>query len=180
MKHLLFLLFFTILGLGACQSDANNKQQQASAKTAASGPLSSGIILSVPDQTATTGQTLCLPVQVQQFDQILSMQYTMHFDPTVLKFKEINGFQLKDLGKSNFGTNRATNGIITTSWYDLDVKGISVNTNTPIYQVCFEAIGTSGQTSPVEFNGDPVIVEISNATGEVIGFSARKAKVTIE
>jgi len=180
MKQLLSLLLPLILGISACQSESNSSQQQASAKSAANGPMSSGIILSVPDQTVAAGQTVCLPVQVQQFDQIMSMQYTMHFDPAVLQFKEIKDFQLKDMGKSNFGTNRASNGIITTSWYDLDVKGLSVNNNTPIYQVCFDAIGTAGQASPVEFNGDPVIVEISNAAGEVIRFSARKAKVTIE
>ena len=176
------ILISCCLILGACQSDGNVRKaanQKAEAEIIAAAP-SDKLILLVKDQQITKGETICLDVRTNQFKQILSMQYTMHWDPKLFKFVKVDGFQLKDLSAKNFGTNNVQNGNLPISWYDLDVKGLSVPDNTSIYQVCLEAIGEAGQVSNFNFDGNPVTVEISNSTGQVIQFSSRKAKITIQ
>ncbi|MCB0640483.1 MAG: hypothetical protein KDC44_02550 [Phaeodactylibacter sp.] len=174
-----FLLIFS-----ACQSDKPQAAQStATAQTAqaSEGPApSEKLILLIKDQKVGQGQAFCLDVLAQQFNQILSMQYTMHWDPKVLQFSKVDSFKLKDLSASNFGTNKVAIGNLPISWYDLDVRGLSVPDQTAIYQVCFEAIGQAGQSSTVNFDGNPVTVEISNSTGKVIPFSSRIANIEIQ
>lgn len=181
--------FFSILAAGllifsACQSD--KPQAAQSTTTAATAHSSTGpapsekLMLLVKDQQVEQGSSFCLDVQVQQFNQILSMQYTMHWDPEILKFSKVDNFKLKDLSANNFGTNKVTIGNLPISWYDLNVRGLSVPDNTAIYQVCFDAIGQSGQRSSINFDGNPVTIEISNSTGKVIQFSSRVSKIDIQ
>jgi hypothetical protein len=185
MNRLHFLYCLVILfGLSACQSTTNDQKATSAGteKAAAtpSGPMSKGITLLVDDQTITSGQSVCLDVKVKDFQQVMSMQYTMHWDPKVLEYEKVDKLQLKDLKAGNFGASMAPKGMMGISWYDFDVKGITVPDNTSIYQVCFKAKGAAGSSSKVFFDGTPVAVEISNAAGEIIQFSSRRAYVTVQ
>lgn len=187
-----FLLLIAVLFIG-CASDSDNASQTASGSTtnADSGfetreavppteNMSQILTLNLEDQTIEKGKVFCSNVQVRDFNSIMSMQYTTRWDPEVLTFSKVQGFGLKDLSASNFGATRASEGHIAISWFDQDLKSITLPDGNTIYQICFEAAGNAGSSSALQFTGDPVIVEISNADGEIIGFSSRKARITIQ
>ena len=179
-----FLFFLCLSGLLlACQNSAPASEQGAeTGVTTANQPPQNPnqeLRIVLGDQTVQNGQQVCVEVEVHQFQQIMSMQYTLHWDPAVLRFDEVKGMNLKDLSANNFGTNAADQGRLTFSWFDQDLKSISLPDGSKIYQVCFTAVGQSGSQSPLYIDGNPVVIEISNAAGEVIGFAARRARVSI-
>ncbi|MCB0576954.1 MAG: hypothetical protein KDC61_20515, partial [Saprospiraceae bacterium] len=49
------------------------------------------------------GETGCMPVTVHDFDEIISMQYAMHWDQTVLQFQNTQSYNLPDLTSASFG-----------------------------------------------------------------------------
>ena len=126
------------------------------------------------------GEEACVSVTVAQFIAIVSMQYTMTFDPAVLKFKTIKNFGLPGMTINNFGARAADKGILAYSWFDSEVKGISKPDGTKLYDVCFETIGEAGNSSKVEFADAPVVIEISNSASQFLGIDGTNGRVTIQ
>src|SRR5256885_4537164 len=79
----------------------------------------SGLTLTVGSSSGPPGASLLVPVQATGFSDLSTFQFTFHFDPTNLAFLDVGSFLLTGLAGGNFGTNQATNGILTVSWDDL-------------------------------------------------------------
>lgn len=98
------------------------------------------------------GMTGCMPVTVHDFNDIISMQYAMHWDKTILEFENTQGYNLPDLTAGSFGGDPA-NGLQLLAWSDPQALGVDRANGTKIYDVCFKAIGAPGTSSLVTING---------------------------
>jgi hypothetical protein len=96
------------------------------------------------------------------------MQYTMKWNTKALRFKELRKFGLAGLTAQNFGQNSADKGILAFSWYDQNLRSVTMPDGSSLYQVCFDVIGQSGDKSYIQFTGSPTAVEISNADGGLL------------
>ncbi len=175
---LILTLFFPACKADSGSSAAANQSSQPATETAASGKQELMFVLA--DQTVSKGDTLCVDVQVRDFTNILSMQYSMNWDPKALKFLQIGGFNLKDLSQNNFGLNRTAQGSMGTSWFDYAVQGISIPDGAVIYKVCYQAVGEPGTKTEVVFSNEPVIIEISNSAEQLLGLAFKRANITIQ
>ncbi|MCB0528948.1 MAG: gliding motility-associated C-terminal domain-containing protein [Saprospiraceae bacterium] len=99
------------------------------------------------------GETGCMPVTVHDFDEIISMQYAMHWDQTVLQFQNTQSYNLPDLTSASFGGDPA-NGLSLLAWSDPSAQGVTRADGTKIYDVCFTAVGDPGTSSLITINGD--------------------------
>lgn len=196
----LFKLFFVVsiaLTFIQCSSDdaarkaakeealkSASEPNQASTKDistqAARPPVVGQLPLQISSATVAKGSETCLSVTTAQFNLIVSMQYTMKWDPAVLKFKEVKGFGLPGMAATNFGASAADKGLLAYSWFDANVQGITQGDGYQLYEVCFETIGESGQSSNVEFVDKPVVIEISNAASQFLGLDATSGVVRIQ
>lgn len=130
--------------------------------------LNNTLTLTASTKTAVVGDEVCVDVTTRDFNQILSMQYTMKWNAKALKFKKMDGFGLPGMTTQNFGKNNVDKGIISYSWYDQNLRSVSVPDGTSIYQACFDVIGKSGEKAYLQFTGMPVSVEISNVDGGLL------------
>ena len=137
------------------------------------------INLKISDSEATTGERVCVDVVATSFTNVMSMQYTIEWDPSLLQFAALGKFQLKDLTTNNFGAHMATQGKLTFSWFDQALQSVSVPDGTSIYQLCFEAIGAAGSSTQIVFSEMPVPFEISNKVGDIIRFDHQPATIRI-
>ena len=181
----LLLLLAVYLTLTAC-SGATNQNKVVAGKTAATTtpttktekaktvpaqtntkkPVSNqGVEVNIQDATAKSGAETCVNIVVNQFTDVVSMQYSINWNPAELAYKSVKGFNLKDLSKNNFGAKQAANGKLTFSWYDQAIKGISIADKTAIHQICFDAVGKAGTKSKIQITEDPIIVEITGKGG---------------
>ncbi|MCB9284927.1 MAG: gliding motility-associated C-terminal domain-containing protein [Lewinellaceae bacterium] len=118
------------------------------------------------DETVANGAQVCVDVSVQNFTDIVSMQYSINYNASVLQFDNASGFNLPGMTAANFGN--PTSGNITLSWLANDpINGQSVADGTVIFQLCFTAIGAGGTSSNISFSGSPVPVEVIDASGPV-------------
>ncbi|RMG79229.1 MAG: hypothetical protein D6714_16725, partial [Bacteroidetes bacterium] len=134
--------------------------------------------LTISDETVSENGSTCVKVSVQGFTNIVSMQYSVTFDPNILQFTSTQNYNLPDLSSANFGTSGAANGVITFSWIDPNTTGVTLPDNTVIYEICFDAVGSAGQVSSVSFSDTPTVVEIGTTTG-VINPVLENGSVTI-
>ncbi len=135
-----------------------------------------GFGLILEDVNAQTGQQVCLDVTVQNFTNILGMQFSINYDPNVLQFDQINNINLAGLTTgASFGTPAP--GVITCTWNDPNVVGLSVGNGTTIFSICFNVIGNS--TTTVTFSGNPTPVEITDGNENPVVFNNCSGTVTL-
>lgn len=138
------------------------------------------LTLSVPSKSAAPGETVCLDIVAADFNQIVSMQYTMNWDKKVLKYKEVANFKVPAMTVNNFGARTADEGKLTFSWYDPNVRGITMQPGTSIYQVCFDVIGESGSKAFFRFGDYPTVTEVMRTDGTFLDLNWTGGKVTVK
>lgn len=193
----LIVFSFCFLGLVACGSKSSSSSKtdakvatvnSATPKTttSTSKPVSTSkkVTISGKDMTVKSGEEFCVDVQVSNFIDVISMQYSTNFDSKVLEFVEVKNPALKDLSAKLNGVNFArAKGEVNTlrfSWFVQDLQGISLYDGSTIYQVCFKAIGKSGTVTEVDFADQPMTGEIGNSKYQPMPAEFGAAKVTIE
>ncbi len=154
-------------------SDAQNTDQPVDDKD---GP---GLNLWVDGREANKGATVCLQISASGMEQVISMQYSMRWNPKELSFKEIKNFELSTLDKNDFGLNRVKEGIMTAVWIEDQLKGIDLTKKTPIYQLCFDVIGEVGAKSSVRFWSTPTAFESVVLPEKTVSITTHKGEVVI-
>ena len=137
------------------------------------------LTLTASNKTAQKGAEVCLDISSKDFQQIVSMQYTMKWNPKVIKYKSVKGFGLPGMSANSFGAQDAANGKLTFSWFDFNVRGITVADGTALYQVCFDAIGESGTKGYFQFTNSPTVIEIANVFDVFLELNAVNGLVRI-
>ncbi|HMG16361.1 MAG TPA: hypothetical protein VK590_12980, partial [Saprospiraceae bacterium] len=85
------------------------------------------------------------------------------------------------LSLSNFGTNKAAQGISSLSWIDFTAQGKTLNDGSVLFKMCFNVIGASGSSSIVDITDNPIQIEITdlNSNGENIGSVVNSGTVSV-
>lgn len=116
--------------------------------------------------SAGPGDTISLPVQVDQFTDMLGLQFTMTWDTSVLGYVGTGNYDpALFLSGANFGSTNATNGILTFSWNDNVLAGVSIAGGSTIFAVDFEVKGDIGDSSSVCFTDNPTLKEAVKLIG---------------
>lgn len=117
------------------------------------------ITVSLPNITAKKSDIINIPIRVKNFKDVITLQFSLKWDETVLKPLSVNDLNLPYLRSDNFGlkTNRMTFG-----WLDESLKGQTIADGTVIFTVRFEIIGALDASTDIEFFNQPTIIE---ATG---------------
>jgi hypothetical protein len=123
-----------------------------------------GMILS--SATASCGEQVCLKASVRNFKDIISFQYSINWDTTVLKYTGTQAYNLRGLNENAFFTPQ--NGVIRVSWFDVTVLGISAEDDAVIFEICFDVISNTSAMTNVEFSNNPIPIEVvDNQSGEL-------------
>lgn len=143
-------------------------------------PPVAALTLTASELVAAKGETICVEVKTKDFNQILSMQYSMNWNSNILKFKEVRNYGLDGMSIQSFGAHIAQKGFLTFSWYDPALHGFSKPDGTKLYEVCFEAIGEPGSKTKFEFSGKPTAIEVANSSSVFLDLRTIPGEVKIE
>ncbi len=124
-------------------------------------PLFAKANLGITPITTQVGNEVTVDFLVYNFTDILSMQYTVHWDPAVMTFESLEDFGLPALSASNYGIANAqqlANGQLTHSWHDPQTIGLTLPDCSTIYRLKFTSL--NGQASPISITGAPTPIEV--------------------
>ncbi|MBI5914421.1 MAG: gliding motility-associated C-terminal domain-containing protein [Bacteroidetes bacterium] len=127
---------------------------------------------------ANPGQTVCIDFTVQDFDDLTGTQFTIVWEPTILQYAGVQGFNLTNLSIDNFLQDQApTIGVLGVEWEN--ATGVSVPDGTAIFQVCFQLIGDPGDCSIITFDEVPWPIDINaEANGTLdIGMNGQPGQI---
>lgn len=109
-----------------------------------------------------------IPVKVSAFNMITSFQFTIGWDQTMMTFDTIS-YVTPALGNTLlFNTMSANEGIITVSWYDINVAGVTIDDFLDIFQINFTAAAPNQTSIDVTFENEPTMKEVSGFVGNDI------------
>ncbi len=160
-------------------TDASNCVGVSESITIENPPAPQTVQFNASDEEVIHGETVCLDVSVMDFDSILSLQFSMHWDTAVLAYESVQNFNMGNLGAINFGTNLISAGYLSISWYDSALGGVSIQDGETIFQVCFEVVGEEGESTDFEFVGVPTEIEVYNNAIAKLVFISGNGSVTI-
>ncbi len=140
-------------------------------------------IFNISSQDATHGQIIDVDFHVDHFINIISVQYSVNWDPTVLKFKSIKNFNadVNGLSTTNFNTmsDQVDNGDFTMTWFESSLTPITIPDGSLFYTVEFEVLGNPCDNSPVSITGNPVEIEVSEPNEVQVGLVPNNGEVTV-
>ncbi|MBR9919687.1 MAG: T9SS type B sorting domain-containing protein [Bacteroidetes bacterium] len=127
------------------------------------------LTVTIPTVAALPGDNVCLEVTAEGFVDIVSIQFTIEFDPAVLTLTNIQGFNPGMPSFDNGNFNVIGNTIIL-SYFDPALSGITLPDGSVLFELCFDVIGNLGDFGEVIFTDGPPAPEVTNDSGE-IGFN---------
>lgn len=126
--------------------------------------------LKIDQIEASPGDTVALNVSATGFQGILSMQYSMSWNPSELELAEVSNFNLSGLSASNFSFTPAniSAGQLSIAWLDPSVQGVSMTDGETLYTLNFIVKQFNGERSFIEFAEQPTPSEITFSTDNSI------------
>jgi hypothetical protein len=119
------------------------------------------VMFRVSQQSAQPGQKVIVGVNVSGFSQVCGAQFTLAWDPAVLRYGGTGSYGLTGLSAGCFGTALAESGKLGFVWYDPKVVGVTLADGTALFSVSFEVIGQPGSVSAVALTGSPTAQKVS-------------------
>lgn len=110
------------------------------------------------------GQTGCMPVTVNDFTGIQSLQFATHFNPAVLRFECVRNLNLPGWSSSDIVADNTT-GLIKSAWGTPSGTGVSRPNGSALYEVCFKALGSAGASNVITIDGSGFAAEAINDGG---------------
>ena len=126
------------------------------------------------------GSTVSVPIRVQNFADVMGLQFSINWDPAVLGYVSAGNFApALSITTNNIGDVNAANGELRFTWFDTNVTGLVLPNGTTLFELTFNVVGPPGSASLVEVNATPLPVEVINSTMEVSGLTALAGAVSV-
>ena len=139
-----------------------------------------GIKLEIGEACGASGENVCVDVFADEFDGILSKQYSINYDPTVLAFTNAGDFILPNLFTVSFAN--PVPGFITVSWVSNNLnEGETLEGSQKIYALCFDIIdeGAGSSTTYLSIGSTPTPIEVISNSNEFLDIWRIDGKVKI-
>jgi len=122
---------------------------------------------------ASPAETVCMEVMINDFLDIVTLQFSINWDPDVLEYDGTQNYNLPDFSAGNVAGPEAPNndpGQASILWFDQTTQGVTLDNGTSIFEICFTVVGDCDETTSVSFTSDPLPIEVSNEN-EVVDVS---------
>ncbi len=129
----------------------------------------SNVTIIFPDTIAPPGTQICVPIKVQNFQNLVTANFTLQFDPTVLQYVNVQA----PFPTTFFNPANNLNEVFTAQgklgfvFFRTNGAPISIPNDGTIIQVCFNVIGPLNSCSPLTVTNDPSAVGAETASSFV-------------
>jgi len=110
------------------------------------------VVFQVDSLVARPGERVKVGVMVRDFNQVASAQFTLGWNPRVLRYSGVSDQGLKG---GSIGTSLVESGKLMFAWYDAEGTGQTVADGTRLFAVNFEVVGEAGSVTAVELFDSP-------------------------
>jgi len=135
-----------------------------------------GVVMNLANAEAIPGDVACVEVSVSNFEEILSYQFSMAWDPTHMGSVVVNNIALPEADQSNFTIAEAA-GLLFFTWNPS--TDYTLVDGTAIFDLCFTMLSQPNICDDLMLVDLPLVAEAVSATsnGENIGVTSNASEV---
>ncbi len=111
--------------------------------------------------TSLPGTSVVVHLNVRGFIRVTTAQGTLAWNPAVLRFVGTEQYGFEGLACGQFRQTLTSDGKLSFSWDDPNVRGVTAPDGSVMFAVRFEVIGSLGSVSPLAFVDSMAICEAS-------------------
>lgn len=104
--------------------------------------------------TNAAGET-CLPVTVENFENVIGFQFTIAWNSSELQFNNITNFGLASLDETAFNLSNTSSGFLTAVWDEPTLVGQNLPDQAILFELCFTALGNPTDVFSLNFSDVP-------------------------
>lgn len=135
---------------------------------------------SVQSLTAVPTDMICLDVTNESgFDDLVSMQYGLTWDETVLQYTGVANLTPLLPGFNPSTSFNSLGDTLIFSWGNLSGMGITLPPGTVLYQICFNVVGQDGDCTNVSYIPPGSPIEVVTEAGSQLGFNGIDGSVCV-
>jgi len=123
--------------------------------------LAQSLQLSLTDTVSFTGDTVVITLRAQQFDEIVSAQFSIQWDVAVIEYVS---HELADLENVAIGDFQSDNGELRFSWFDVEGEGRTLPDGSILVILLFKVVGQPDDETPITITGTPLAIQVFRAT----------------
>lgn len=128
-------------------------------------PAQAQLTLSIEDYLSNENEEVDIPISVQNFDDIVTIQFTFSWDPTVLQYIDaVEPTFLQNWNSASYNDMTAEDGFVRVVWFDDTVIGEDIDDNTSFMSFKFKVIGDPGDTTQLFFADSPLPAQYGSAS----------------
>lgn len=121
---------------------------------------------------------VCVPLRADNFANIRSFQGTVRWDSDVVSYKNTQEYALPGMSENSFFN--IADGILTFVWTENPAQTpVTFVDGTTLYEVCFEILGSNGESTAVVLSDSPTSLELGDENLEIVSFTTSPGSVTI-
>ena len=115
-----------------------------------------------PQVIGITGDNVCVPLTVMEFDSIDAFSGSMIWDSQVLQFTGVQDFGVSSLSAADF--DNLAPGILGYSWTNAATGNPeTLASGATLFEVCFDVVGMAGASSALSISNTPTMIAVSKA-----------------
>jgi hypothetical protein len=137
------------------------------------------ISLVIPNRQGNTGSSVFVPVQVNGFENVLTAQFSVNWDPDVVTLVEVSGYGLPGMAGGNFGWTQVNSGRLSFSWDHPQGIGAYLDNGSALFVMEFQLTGQAGNSSLVQLTSTPTSIEFMNAGFNIVDFNVDPGQIDI-
>jgi hypothetical protein len=133
-----------------------------------------------PNLDVKEGDQFTVGLPVQNFNNIVGVQFSLQWNPDVIQFVSAGGVNLPNASEP-FGETFVDSGILTFLWITADITtGITLDSGQTIFTVQFKAVGTQGDSTILAITSTPTPIVVLNNTGTNVGLTHEGGLIKID
>lgn len=122
----------------------------------------------IDQEQGAPGDTVRVCFSADGFQDIVSMQFTLTWDTSVLSYVSLEPGDLPGLSSGSVAEPLAPGGVLPLVWFDGQGDGVTLADSSRLFCLAFRVVGDLGDQSPVGISGDPVPIQIGRLNGSTI------------
>ncbi len=134
------------------------------------------VTFTMGDHYVQPANEVVVPIEVQNFTNVLTTQLKITWDETVLSFNATEQYNLPTL--SGKISNPAP-GTLIVAWDDEDLTGESLSDGSTMFAIRFNAIGGEGTFSNLTFTEEPGYPEVADVSSIILDYDINNGRVDV-
>ncbi|MBP8086715.1 MAG: hypothetical protein KAY48_05450, partial [Saprospiraceae bacterium] len=140
-------------------------------------------IFNISSTDANPAQIIDIDFNVDNFSDLIAVQYSVNWNPDVLKFRTIKNMNtsVPGLNSSVFGTPQVflDAGKFTLAWIESSLTQITIPDGSLFFTVEFEVVGDPCQSTLIAITEDPTEISVSEDGVNNVGLISNNGQLNV-